>query len=139
MAKRKRSPHTQLALRWLRDDGWEAVQVVEHYVPGAGVRRDLFGIADVLAIGARGTLAVQVTSRSNVASRVTKVTESEHLPAVRAAGWGVVVWGFDKADNGRWVLARSVTIVPLALPPSETRFGDGEDSNESGPRSGGEG
>jgi hypothetical protein len=40
-------------------------------------------------------LAVQVTSRSNVSSRVKKITDSPLLPLVREAGIRVLVHGWD--------------------------------------------
>jgi hypothetical protein len=96
---------TALTLRALRRDGYTA-QVVEHWVPGANVRRDLFGIVDVLAIRGEETLGVQATSDSNVSARVRKIAESEHIAAIREAGWAVRVDGWSKKD-GKWV-CRSV-------------------------------
>jgi len=92
---------TQLTLRALRADGWQA-EVVEKWVPGANVRRDLFGFVDVLAVRGTETLAVQATSASNVSARVRKIADAPTLPAVREAGWGIVVHGWDKGPNGRW-------------------------------------
>ncbi|MHB1530468.1 MAG: hypothetical protein ACYCXT_13820 [Acidiferrobacteraceae bacterium] len=53
---------TQRTLRHLRKAGYPLVQVVEKWNPHAGVRQDLFGIIDVLAVGPGGVLAVQCTS-----------------------------------------------------------------------------
>lgn len=92
---------TQLTLRALRRDGWTA-QVVETWVPGANVRRDLFTFIDVLALRGSETLGVQATTDSNVSARVRKIAESEHVAAVREAGWGLEVWGWRK-DGTRWV------------------------------------
>ncbi len=92
---------TALTLRALRRDGYTA-QVVEHWVPGANVRRDLFGIVDVLAIRGEETLGVQATSDSNVSARVRKIAESEHIAAIREAGWSVFVFGWRK-EGTRWV------------------------------------
>ncbi len=92
---------TALTLRALRRDGYTA-QVVEHWVPGANVRRDLFGIVDVLAIRGDETLGVQATSDSNVSARVRKIAESEHIAAIREAGWSVFVFGWRK-EGTRWV------------------------------------
>jgi len=92
---------TQLTLRALRADGWQA-QVVEQWVPGANVRRDLFGIIDVVAVRGTETLGVQATSASNVSARVRKIAESDTIAAVREAGWLVWVHGWGKGSNGRW-------------------------------------
>ena len=63
--------------------------------PGAGV-----GFADILAVPPTGPLLIQVTSKSNHASRVTKLKASAH--AVRTClqrGMRVEVWSWDKDDD----------------------------------------
>ena len=92
---------TALTLRELRKEGWTA-QVVEHWVPGANVRRDLLGFIDVLALRGDTTLAVQATSADNVAARIHKIADHPNLPAVREAGWVIQVHGWAKKDR-RWV------------------------------------
>lgn len=101
---------TQLTLRHLREQGWPAVQVVEVWNPHARIRQDLFGVVDVLAVGPGGTLAVQTTSASNVPARVRKIAESEHIGAIREAGWSFHVHGWKKNKSGRWELARTVDV-----------------------------
>ena len=68
-------------------------EVVEKRIPGCGLSKDLFGCVDILALGNRETLAIQVTSASNVAARIKKVREADALPRMREAGWRVQVWG----------------------------------------------
>src|SRR5690606_37554474 len=51
------SSPTARTLAWLREQGWDA-DVVERWVPGAKVRRDFLGFADILAIRGEATLAV---------------------------------------------------------------------------------
>lgn len=97
---------TQLSLERLRGDGYQAA-VVEHWNAYIGIRQDLFGFIDILAVRGTETLAVQATSASNVSSRVHKIADSPHVAAVRDAGWRIVVWGWAKKKN-RWVLAREV-------------------------------
>ena len=94
---------TARSLKHLRAAGWEA-DVVEKWIPGANIRKDLFGCIDILAIRGRETLGVQATSGSNVASRVSKITDSPMLPKIREAGWGLQVHGWSKRANGRWAL-----------------------------------
>jgi hypothetical protein len=43
---------------------------------------------------------VQTTSRANVAARVKKIAESEHLPAILRAGWKIEVHGWGKLKEG---------------------------------------
>lgn len=93
---------TARSLAYLRDAGW-AVDIVERFVGPARVRKDLFGMFDLLAVRGNETLAVQVTS-SGVAARVRKITESPLLAAVRGAGWVIRVHGWTKRANGRYAL-----------------------------------
>jgi hypothetical protein len=99
---------TALTLRHLREQGWTA-EVVERWVPGANVRKDLLGFVDVLAIRGGEVLAVQTTTASNVPARVRKIAEAEHVASVRACGWSIHVHGWAKRD-GRWTLAREVDV-----------------------------
>jgi hypothetical protein len=71
------------------------VGIVETWIPGTKITKDLFGMFDLLAIKGGETLAVQVTSKSNLASRVTKVTNHDNLAAVRKAGWRIEAHGWD--------------------------------------------
>jgi hypothetical protein len=95
------SSPTQRTLKMLRDEGWELVQVVEHWNSFARIRQDLFGVVDVLAVGHGETLAVQTTSYSNVSARVTKIAESDAIAPLREAGWAFHVHGWHKKKN-RW-------------------------------------
>lgn len=94
---------TQRTLKHLRDAGYTAA-VVEHWNPHARIRQDLFGIIDVIGVGEGGTVAVQATSRSNVAARVTKIAESDTIGAIRKAGWRVLVHGWGKDSKGKVTL-----------------------------------
>jgi len=92
---------TSRTLKRLRDDGYTA-DVVERWIPGMHVKKDLFGFIDVLAIREGEVLGVQVTSRDHVATRITKITEHDNVAAVRAANIRIEVHGWDKGSNGRW-------------------------------------
>lgn len=94
---------TARTLKHLRADGWLA-EVVEKWIPGANVRKDLFSFIDVMAIRDDQTLAVQVTSGSNVAARIKKIEGLDTLGAVRKAGWAIHVHGWRKNSKGRYVL-----------------------------------
>jgi hypothetical protein len=94
---------TGRSLAHLRDAGYVA-EVVERWIPGANVRRDLFGFGDLLAIRAGEVLLVQVTTGDHVAHRLAKIAEAEHVGAVRAAGIRIVVHGWRKNAAGRWTL-----------------------------------
>jgi hypothetical protein len=81
------------------------VAICEHWNPFARIRQDLFGILDLISLSPDGeTIGVQTTSGSNVAARVSKITASEHLPALRRAGWRLVIHGWRRNAAGKWVL-----------------------------------
>ena len=93
---------TQRSLKLMRERGFHA-EVVERWIPGANIRRDLFGFGDVLCLGDEGELVlVQSTSDSNVAARVKKIADSPLVGRVRKAGIRIVVQGWRKV-KGRWV------------------------------------
>lgn len=94
------------AIQRLRAEGFE-VEVVEQIkrIPGRTWRKDLFGAFDLLAVNGVGDIkAVQVTSRSNVASRVNKLADLPVLGWLRKAGWGLHVWGWGRTKTkGDWL------------------------------------
>ena len=94
---------TARSVEHLRASGW-TVGVVEQRIPHTNITRDLYGFIDLLAIRGAETMAVQVTSGSNVSARVHKIAESEHVGAVRDAGWAIVVHGWRKNARGEWTL-----------------------------------
>ena len=72
---------TARSLQYLRDCGHVAA-VVERWLPHANVRKDLFGIIDVVAVRPQeqGVLGVQATSLPNVGTRLAK---AQSLPELR--------------------------------------------------------
>jgi hypothetical protein len=94
---------TQRSLKKLRDEGYELVEVVEKWIPGANIRKDLFGFIDILATKGNEVLAVQTTTgESNMYQRIKKIAEHENIGAVRKLGWTIHVHGWWKKANGRW-------------------------------------
>lgn len=78
---------------------------------GPGVRRDLLGFVDVLALPPDGILAIQATAgggsgRSNAQARVRKIAGEcgEAARAWLAAGGRIQVWGWVKPKH-RWEVA----------------------------------
>lgn len=86
----------------LRDLGY-LVATVEHYNSFTRRKHDLFGCIDLLAIGNGETVAVQVTSKSNLAARRHKIEEAEAYPEMLRSGWRIVLHGWFK-ENNRWKL-----------------------------------
>jgi len=84
----------------LRERGY-TVATVEHYNAFTKRKHDLFGCIDLLAIGNGETVAVQVTSKSNLAARKHKVEEAEAYPEMLRSKWRVILHGWFKEGN-RW-------------------------------------
>jgi len=95
---------TRLSLDYLRGLGY-VVDVVERWVPGTAggprVRRDLFGILDLVALRGDETLGVQTTTRSQISGHARKIAESEHVGALREAGWRLVIHGWSQPGGPR--------------------------------------
>lgn len=91
---------TQLSLKKLRKEGY-LTDVVEKWIPGANIRRDLYGFIDILGISDTDILAVQATTDSHLSERVHKIEDHENLAAVRKAGIRIECHGWSK-KNGRW-------------------------------------
>lgn len=96
---------TQRSLAYLRAQGL-LVTITEHWNPhvpradgGRGIRQDLFGFADLVALDPSmlGLLAVQTTSGANVAARVTKILALNTALVWLATGNRIVVHGWRKA------------------------------------------
>jgi hypothetical protein len=88
---------TQRSLDLLRKEGYLAA-VVEKFNQFAGVRQDLFGFADIIAVNAqtRTTLAVQTTAAAGLSDRRRKVLDSGEAMICMAAGWKLEVHGWAK-------------------------------------------
>ena len=86
----------------MRQSGnYPLVQIVERWNSFAKIRQDLWCF-DILAIDNQGnTVAVQVTSKSNVNARIKKIEESDSLPWLRSANWTLLVEGWHK-DKNKW-------------------------------------
>ncbi len=95
----KKSP-TQKSLKFLRDAGCMCA-ITEHWNPFAKVRQDLFGIIDILAVSGKETLAIQTTTKTNFSARMRKIIDSEATNKLKAAGWRVMVHGWDESDHPR--------------------------------------
>ena len=76
--------------------------VVESYNAFTKRKKDLFHIFDILAIGNGETIGIQITSKSNMSSRIKKISESEYLPELIKSNWRILVIGWYKQPNGRY-------------------------------------
>lgn len=98
---------TQRSLREMRKRGY-LCDVVERWIAPARVRKDLYGIADLLCIKDEDVVAVQATSLSNVSARIAKIACHENTPIVRKAGIRILVQGWGKSAGSRFYHLREV-------------------------------
>jgi hypothetical protein len=97
---------TARTLTALRRAGYVAA-VVEKWIAQAGIRKDLFGCIDLVAVrrDEAGVLGVQATTLSNVSTRVEKAKGQAELRTWLAAGNRFEVWGWAQR-SGRWTVKR---------------------------------
>jgi hypothetical protein len=118
---------TARSLALLRRAGFLA-DVVERWIPRANVRRDLFGIGDVLAVHPRRReiLLLQVTSGAHVGDRLAKVRERPALKVWLLAGGQFEVWGWLRRGD-RWRVKRlairdeDLKALPVVTVPRRSR------------------
>lgn len=94
---------TQRTTKMMRDQGY-MVATVEYYNAYTRRKNDLFGCIDLLAIGNGETIAIQVTSKSNMSARIKKIEASEALPEMLRSKWRILVHGWWRGTNGRYQL-----------------------------------
>lgn len=102
----------QRSLRELKRRGIKC-GIVERWIVRANVRKDLFGIIDVIALDFdRGVIGVQVCS-SDYAAHYRKITEEKHQESIdwlRTPGTALYIHSWRKATDGRYRL-REVEIT----------------------------
>ena len=90
----------------LESEGY-LVDVVERWIPGTHIRKDLFGFGDLLAVKfLKPVLIVQVTSVSNMSSRRKKIRGLMGAP-FQQGNILVELHGWHKKRN-RWECKREV-------------------------------
>lgn len=98
MAKSKLSP-TARTIRSLRAEGTicAVVEKWNQFAGPHGVRQDLFGFLDVIAlVPDRGIVGVQCCARSGHAAHRTKILENEVAPEWLACGGEIEIWSWAK-------------------------------------------
>lgn len=104
---------TERSLKYLRDAGY-TVAKAEHWNPFARRRVDLFGFIDLVAIRPGETLAVQTTSRSNVAARRRKILGLDAALTWLQAGNRIVVHGWDKTGLREIMIGESDFTIAIS-------------------------
>lgn len=102
---------TQKSLTKLRKEGF-LVEITEHWNPHAGVRKDLWGFCDLLAIKGEEIIAIQVTSTNNMQARVEKILKHKNYIPIKKSGIKILVEGWQKKKAGKRLLWES-NIVEL--------------------------
>lgn len=91
--RRMKSP-TAKTMAYYRQAGY-LVDVAERWVPGANIRKDLFGVIDLVAITPdEPIMAIQATSLSNLPARVAKARASSALAVWLRTGARFVIIGW---------------------------------------------
>lgn len=91
---------------------------------GPGVRKDLFGFIDLIAVGNGKIIGIQATSTENISHRWNKILSPEHVE--NAIAWlstfaRLEIWGWkqypNKIDRRSWrETIREVTLDDVVLP-----------------------
>jgi len=107
---------TARTLAALRSDGYTPA-VVEAWIPRLNIRRDLFGVGDVLAVRP-GTppLLIQCTTGDHHSNRVNKAKSESRLRAWLQSGATFEVWSWSKRDD-QWECRKT----PLVLDEIDIR------------------
>lgn len=107
--------HTERTLKELRNDGYSAA-VVEKWIPGANIRRDMFGIIDIVAIKYLGeTLGVQVCAYSGHAEHKKKILASPYTRLWLSADRRLEIHSWRKVKN-RWHVRIEEITVEMLIP-----------------------
>lgn len=87
--------------------------IVEKWNAHARIRQDFLGFADLIAVADdRGILAVQATSGSNVAARVTKVKAEPRASDWLRSGGRIWVMGWRQIGKPKKWAPRIIEILP---------------------------
>lgn len=92
---------TQRTIKMMRDQGY-TVATVEYFNYYTKRKKDLFGCIDLLCIGNGETIAIQVTSKSNMSARIKKIEASEALPEMLRSKWRILVHGWWRNKSNRY-------------------------------------
>jgi hypothetical protein len=117
---------TARTLARLRQLGFLA-DVCERFIAAVQRKRDLFGVADVIAVHPRDRLMllVQATSRPHVGDRLKRLQARPETRLLLKTGIAVEVWGWYRSPAGRWDVVRvgveADTLAPVPLTPRRRR------------------
>lgn len=122
MAKKR---PTQRTLDYIREHYPDAfIDKVERWIaseklPGGGVRKDLFGIIDLVAIREGKIVGIQCSGYTAIKKHVDKIEEAPEAMAWLLAGGILEVWGFKKTRIGKQIRYLP-KVVPVTIPQIPT-------------------
>ena len=98
---------TARSLAELRRRGLTA-QVVEQTIPRTFIKRDLFGVIDIVAMGAGHIFGIQCTSGTNHAARRAKILAEPRAMEWLRCGGKLEIWSWakrgERRKQKRWTL-----------------------------------
>ena len=120
------SSPTSRSLTFLRREGFQ-VDIVERWIIGANIRKDLFGFGDMLAVHRldRTITIVQTTTLSNLSARIKKAKGLLSLKTWLESGGKVEFHGWWQDETGHWRVRRVAVeaddLKTTELTPSQRR------------------
>lgn len=98
---------TSRSLTFLRKEGY-LCDIVERWIIGANIRKDLFGFGDLLAVHRldRSITIIQTTTLSNLSARIKKAKSLASLKVWLQSGGKVEFHGWAKDSDGKWIVRR---------------------------------
>ncbi len=93
--KTKPIPATRLTLDECERRGWIAA-VVEQTIPHTFIKRDLFGVIDIVAVTPGGIVGIQATSGTNLHGRRAKILAEHRMALWLNAGAKLELWTWER-------------------------------------------
>lgn len=122
MPKSSLSP-TQRTIRALKQDGAHCgvVERFNRFVGPHGIRQDLFGFVDLIALSADGIIGVQCCAGSGHAAHKQKIMENEIAPEWLKSGGRIQIWSWSKKKLKRG--GKALRWQPRVEEITESEFG----------------
>ena len=110
--KRKYTNYNHLSLGLLTRKGFTC-EVVEKWIPYANIRKDMFGLIDIVGIRKELMIGVQSTTLHNKLEHIKKALASPNLYKWLATNSMFVIMSWEK-DGSRWkVNVHNITVHPV--------------------------
>jgi len=95
---------TARSLAYCRENFWPVANV-EKWIPQARIRKDAFGMFDLIVILPGAILGVQTTSGSNHAARREKIVQNACTGPWMKAGGKIAIWSWSqRGPRKTWTL-----------------------------------